>query len=383
MKRMKLLFCAISFICMFTGCSKVYEVEFENLLLEPVSDVLNTPDCISGCRIEIKTSDKFNIDEYSERCRNIVGAWSYEEDYSYMNYWGDNSGVFEVPSGKGQISIYSNSEKILDLKYDEGKITSSKVRKKGDIVCEFTGTLDVGYECERTMYYFLQGKLIWYNNDSDLYMQKKVVTEGYAPNCKQYDEITHYYYPTGIVSHKIVRRYQEDESCYEGSGYSSETLEDVYYNRDGSEMTMADRLFENHEEYVILNTGYNNWRKGNFYIVLMPKENGNTKGYGAIISSDDYNLSSFIIDKTFEYRIDDNEIICDEFFYHSKWEGTGRVKNQKRRTLEIDIDYYKKIIVKGEFVINGWEVDCNMRPSQEGYSDWLYTTIQNDYIRKR
>ena len=221
MKRMKLLFCAISFICMFTGCSKVYEVEFENLLLAPVSDVLNTPDCISGCRIEIKTSDKFNIDEYSERCRNIVGAWSYEEDYSYMNYWGDNSGVFDVPSGKGQISIYSNSEKILDLKYDEGKITSSKVRKKGDIVCEFTGTLDVGYECERTMYYFLQGKLIWYNNDSDLYMQKKVVTEGYAPNCKQFDEITHYYYPTGIVSHKIVRRYQEDESCYEGSGYFS------------------------------------------------------------------------------------------------------------------------------------------------------------------
>ena len=146
---------------------------------------------------------------------------------------------------------------------------------------------------------------------------------------------------------------------------------------------MADRLFENHEEYVILNTGYNNWRKGNFYIVLMPKENGNTKGYGAIISSDNYNLSSFIIDRTFEYRIDDNEIICDEFFYHSKWDGTGRVKNQKRRTLEIDIDYYKKIIVKGEFVINGWEVDCNMRPSQEGYSDWLYTTIQNDYIRKR
>lgn len=63
-------------------------------------------------------------------------------------------------------------------------------------------------------------------------------------------------------------------------------------------------------------------------------------------------MSSFIIDKTFEYRIDDNEIICDEFFYYSLWDGTGRVKNQKRRTLEIDIDYYNNIIVKGEFVIN-------------------------------
>lgn len=376
MKRIKQLFCAISFICMFTGCSKVYEVEFENLLLAPISNELNTPEYISECRMEIKTSDKFNIDEYLEMCRNIE-QWSYEEDYSYTSYWGDNSGVFGVPSGKGKISIYSNGEKVLDLKYDNGNITYGMVWKDGDVVCEFKGTLNACYECVLNSYYFLQGKLIWYNNDSDLYMQKKVVTDGYAPNCKQYDEITSYYYPTGVVSRKVVKRYMEDEECYEGSGYSSETVEDVFYNQDGSEMTMADRLFENHEEYVILPTGYNNRRDGDVYIILMPKDNVKTKGYGAIISSDYYNFSSFTTDRTFEYRIDGNEIICDEFFYHTRY-STGRVKNQKRRTLEIGVDYYKNIIVRGEFEIYGWDVNCKMKPSQKGYSDWLYTTLQEN-----
>ena len=203
MKRMKQLFCAISFICMITGCSKVYEVEFENLLLAPISATLNTADYISGCRIEIKTSDKFNIDEYSEECRTSIGNWSYEENYSYMNYWGDNSGVFTIPSGKGHISIYSYEEKVLDLKYNNG-ITSCRVWQEGDVVCEFKGGLWGCYENEQPTYHFLQGELIWYNNDSDLYMQKKVVTGGYAPNCKQYDVITHYYYPTGVVSRKIT-----------------------------------------------------------------------------------------------------------------------------------------------------------------------------------
>lgn len=366
----KILMVLVSTI-LLQSCSKTYEIQFENLLLAPISQVLNTPDYISGCRIEIKTSEKFNIDEYLEMCGNFT-SWPYGEDYSYTNNWSNNSGVFKVPSGKGQISIYSNSEKVLDMKYASGSITSSMIWEKGDVVCEFKGTLDILIEY---YYYFIQGQLIWYNNDSDLYMQKKVITEGYAPNCKQYDKITTYYYPTGVVSRKVVQRIMEDENSPE-TGYSSETMEDIYYKQDGSEMTMADRLFENHEEYIILSTGYTDRRdNGKFYIIFMPKENGNTKGYGAIISSNKYDLLSIKIDRTFEYRIDDNEIICDEFFTHTEY-STERVNNQKRRTLEIDVDYDKNIIVKGEFVIKGWDVNCNMKPSQNGYSDWLYTTLQ-------
>lgn len=384
MRKMKQLFCAIFFICMLTGCSKVYEVEFDNLLLAPISSVLNTPDYISGCRVEVKTSEKFNVDEYTEWCRT-VDSWSYEEDYSYVSYWGDNSGVFTLPSGQGQVTMYSYDEKVLDLKYDNWNITSCVVWQDGDVVCDFEGTLK-GNDSEQQVYYFLQGKLSWYNNHSDLYKEKEVVTEGYVPNCKEYEVITSYFYPSGVTSRKVVERYErwgdDEEEYLEGEGYSEEIVEDVFYNRDGSEMTMADRLFENHEEYVILPAGYSSRRTGEFYIVLMPKEHGKTRGFGAIISSDDYNLSSFNIDKTFEYRIDDNEIICDEFFYHMAY-GTGRIKNQQRRTLEISVDYYKNVVVKGEFVIDGWEVDCYMQPSQKGYSDWLYTTLQNKYIGVR
>lgn len=386
MNIMRQLFCAICFICMMTSCSKVYEVEFDNLLLSRISKIFNTPDYISGCRMEIKTSDNFNIDEYSESLRTDTRRWfdDYGDyGYSYMRWWDENSGVFDVPSGKGQISIYSYEKKVLELKYEDWTITSCVVWQDDAVVCEYKGKLGASYENEQAQYYFLHGELIWYNNDSELYMQKKVVTEGYSSNCKQYDEIKYDYYPTGIVSRKVIVRHFKDDSNSEGSGYSEMIVEDVYYNRDGSKKTIVDRLFENHEEYVILNTGYSNRRHGNFYIVLMPRGKELTKGYGAIISSNKYNISSFVIDRTFEYRIDNNEIICDEFYYHERYR-SGRISNQKRRTLEIDVDYQNNIVVKGEFVINGWEADCDdMQPIQNGYSNWLYRTLKNDYISER
>lgn len=376
-----ILICAIMAIFL-SSCTKTYEVEFDNCVLKPIS-VLNTPDYISECRMVVKTSDEFDIDEYCESLRIGSRRWfEVYDEYSYMN--DGNTVVFQVPSsGEGQISIYSYEEKVLDLEYENWRITSCTVWQEDDIVCEYKGELGVSAEGEIISYYFLHGELIWYNNDSGLYMQKKIITEGYSPDCEQYDEITYYYYPTGVLSRKVVVRYSRDESNTEGSGYSGVTVEDVYYNEDGSEMTMADRLFDNHEEYVILSTGYSNWRLGKFYIVLMPRGEELTKGYGAIISSKRYDLSSFQIDRTFEYRIDNNDIICDEFYYHERYR-SGRISNQKRRTLEIDVDYQNNIVVKGEFVINGWEADCDdMQPIQNGYSNWLYRTLKNDYISER
>lgn len=379
-----ILICAIMLL-FFSSCAETYEIEFDNCLLKPI-DVLNTPDYISGCRMVIKTSDKFDIDNYSKSLRDQA-EWWYEQNgeygYSYMGDWSENSGIFYLPLGKGQISIYSYDNKLLDLKYEDCEITSCTVWQEGDVMCEFKGVLAANAENEIAEWAFIHGELIWYNNDSGLYMQKKIVTEGYSPDCEQYDEITYYYYPTGVVSRKVVARYIKDDSFSESFGYGIRTIEDVYYNKDGSRKTIVDRLFDNHEEYVILNTGYSNWRLGKFYIVLMPRGEELTKGYGAIISSNRYDLSSFQIDRTFEYRIDNNDIICDEFYYHERY-SSGRIRNQKRRTLEIDVDYQNNIVVKGEFVINGWEADCDdMQPIQNGYSNWLYRTLKNDYISER
>lgn len=365
----------VLFNFMLTGCSRVYEVMFDNLLLVSISDELRTPDFISNCRMEIMTSDKFNIDEYYKWCNYYYEEYGYllEEDYAYTLDWEGISGLFTVPNGKGSLTLYSYDEKVIELSYQDGDITSCIVYEDDNVICEFNGTLK-NNTFEQLVYYFLQGNLIYYNN-SDLYKEKEVFTVGYAPNCEAYDEVTNHYDATGILRHTIVKHYKRFEED-ENFPYYEESIDEKFFNPDGSEMTMADRLFENHEKFLVLSAGYSSIRLGDFYIVLIPKEKGKLKGYGATIATNEGLSTSYYMKTSFEYKIEDNEIICDEFFFHSG-NLSGRIQNHKRRTLEIDVDYDKNIIVKGEFVLNDWEVDCYMKPSKEKYSDALLNSIQS------
>jgi len=376
------LFSCFLFLCIITGCSKVYEAKFDNFLLAPISSVLNAPEYISGCTVEVKTSDKLDFNEYVAWCKCIEG-WSWDEEYSYVGSWGqETSGAFSLPSGKGQMTIYSYDSKVVELTYDNWNIISGTVWQDNNVVCDFEGSLK-GNDSERQMYYFSHGKITWSSGFPDFYKQKEVYTEGYQENCKDYKIITNIFYPSGVVSRKTVKSYSKEyEEEYEEGYYSMEIIEDVYYNKDGSEMTMADRLFDGHEKYVILPTGYRTGYAGDYYVILMPGDRGKTRGYGATIASYSSNLSRYIMDRTFEYQIEGDEITCDEFYYHLRYE-TDRVRNQRRRRLEIQENYDGGIAVVGEFTIDGMEADCYMVPTDKGYSDGLYTSIQNDYIKKR
>lgn len=364
----------VLFNFMLTGCSRVYEVMFDNLLLASISNELRTPEYIYNCRIEIKTSDKFDIVEYSKICRNV--EWGlYYEDYTYTYSWEGISGLFTVPNGEGKLTLYSYDTKILELNYKNSDITNCIVYKNDDVICEFNGTLKSN-SFEQLVYYFLQGKLTWYNS-TDLYKEKEVLTEGYVPNCEEYDEITRYYYPTGIISKMKVKHYKKDTED-ENALYYEDSVDKVFFNPDGSEKTIVDRLFED-QENLVLPAGYSSRNYGDLYVVLIPKEKDKLKGYGATVSTNDDLSISCYVNYTFEYKIEDNAIFCEKFILSNGTEAN----TQKRRKLKIDTDYYDNVVVQGNFEFIGQEFFCNMRPSRNEVSISFFEMIKEFYIDKR
>ena len=375
----KILMVLVSTI-LLQSCSKTYEIQFENLYMGASAlGEFKCPAYFSNCRMEVETSDNFDVVQYTQRTSDCLDELLLDREYDYIKRWDKaKSGAFVFPKIKNwAIALYDNStgEKMFALSCKNGVVISLSVWETGKLICEAKEDKHNDWPYPINILANMKYYDYNYNNNGELYIKQEEKFDGIEltkSHQYKYKHTIWEYYPTGQIYHV------SSKECTEDGGFviSKTIIEDIYYKQDGSEMTMADRLFENHEEYIILSTGYTDRRdNGKFYIIFMPKEKGNTKGYGAIISSNKYDLLSIKIDRTFEYRIDDNEIICDEFFTHTEYR-TERVNNQKRRTLEIDVDYDKNIIVKGEFVIKGWDVNCNMKPSQNGYSDWLYTTLQ-------
>lgn len=111
MKKASIHILGIILFVLSTGCSKVYRIECDSLLLAPIVKELNTPEYITDCRIEIQTSDDFNIERY-EDISKISELWKY--DYSYVS---DNSSVLHIPGGKGKLTIYfSESDEMMFTK---------------------------------------------------------------------------------------------------------------------------------------------------------------------------------------------------------------------------------------------------------------------------
>lgn len=365
------------------SCAKSYEVHFDKLLMDDFEYGFNSPQYLESCCMEIKTKEEFDVNEYMQWSSELLLNYEYEPDYEFIKSWNvEKSGAFLMPNVNAcHITIRDNSEnKIFELSFDKGAITSLSIWRDGKLMTEAQGEIRAAGE---STWGFSTGvmRLYQYTDDGIQYVSKEEKTEGYSTDCTEYYRYTTEYYPSARVYHSIKTHASKYNDEY-GIRFEEEILEDVYFNEDGSVMTGADKLFKEHKKYVILHTGHSLRPYGPVYMVLMPKDNDIKRGYGVIIYSQKNNLSSFTPDKTFEYRIDNDNVICDEFYYHTTFYGDGRISGQKRRTLSIYEDDYAGIVLEGKFSIDGWEANCRMTLYHKGYSDWLYDELQKHIGRR-
>lgn len=373
------------------GCAKTYEIHFDRLLLPGFQYGFNSPQYLESCRMEITTKEEdFDVNEYKHEARELLSNYEYYEEFEFVKYWDkDRCGVLDIPKlSTCNITIYSDvvnendDAKLFELSYDSGKITSLSILDDGNLMCEVRGEIiAVGED----LWGFLSGdrKFYKYTADGTHYLSKEDRTAGYVEGCTEYYRYITEYYPSGQVYHSIKKYgYESDEYWGEGIPYDEDIVEDVYFNEDGSVMTIPDKLFKEHKEYVILNTWYSLRNGKDVYVVLVPDEYNLESGYGVEIYSSKENLSSYTLTFTFEYRIVGDVIVCDEFYAHTKEYGAYSMSSPIKGNLVIQDDD-EGIVLTGEFPIgNRASVDCQMTLYDKGYSDFLYEDVRR-HIHQR
>lgn len=387
---LKKLFVALTSVMLLQGCAKTYEIHFNNLSLLVFQYLFDSHEILETCTIEVRTKEDFNAEEYAQMASgavaNFKNSMHYEQNYPFLISWDATdleNGIFYLPISNGRIKIYDDYTHAicLELTIKQNVITSLSVWKDNKLAYEATGELFCDYETEFPHAYDLaSGTLKTFKQQGDVtYLAKEQNVE--REETDEYDKsfiTTKEYYPTGQLYH--IKSSMTTENNFEEDSWSEETLQDTYYNEDGSEMTIADRLFQGHEKYIVLDTGWRTRAYGDAYFILMPGDNRNDKGYGALIYSKSDYLSRIYPGYTFEYRIEDSEIVCDEFFSHRKNDGTYHseyLHTYKRMTLAIIEDEDNDFIIDGNFYIIGDNVDdCQMEMTHLGHSNWLYKTLQ-------
>ena len=290
-----------------------------------------------------------------------------------------NGATLYIPSlKKASITVYdANNYKCLEAIVAGGEFTTLHLYKREKAVLEIDGEFKCEYfEAEPMSYHLTRGSMRIYSDTKEDYFLKKEITISENSKNKSIKSENAYYSSGNLYYNKQWETRVDDPSFYE-------LISQVYYNEDGSEMSLSDRLFHEKKDYVVLKSDFCEYNGERCYMVLMPSH-GNSIGEGAFILSSRQNLTKFTIDRMFEYRLNDD--ILDTFNY-SYLGVFGKYRDQR-----INSKIYK-IIDDGDFGVslsgphyywrkNKRDFLIKMNVYDMPYNEWFKETIQESLNRQ-
>ena len=318
MKTFSRTFLALIVTILLQGCSKTYEFQFENLSMLAFEENFKTPKYHTDCRMVVKTSEEFDVEQYIENASNISNFlydFEWDDSYSYMKEWDKTkSGFFYFPNVKNwTITLYENAtgEKFFEASCSDGVVEYLSVWESGKLICEAKGCI-MNYG-EVYVNYLSSGnlKIYDYENDEKQYIKKEESiecieeTEEYS----KFKQTISENYPTGKAYHIISKIYTDDDSYYE-------TICDSYYNEDGSEMTKFDRLTMGDKDYTLFKTNFSSYGKP-IYAVMIPYPHSRKSGYIATFSSSDKRFNEVSMKNHFNYDVNGDVLECSNYFGYS------------------------------------------------------------------
>ena len=300
------------------GCSKTYEIQFENLSMLAFEENFMTPKYHEDCRMVVKTSEEFDVEQYIENASNFSNFlydFEWDDSYHYMKEWDKTkSGFFYLPNTKKwTITLYENEtdEKLFEVSCSNSVVESLSVWESGKLICEAKGCIKNYGEVYVNYLSLGNLKIYDYEYDENQYIKKEESiecieeTEEYS----KFKQTISENYSTGQAYHIISQVYTDDDSYYE-------TICDSYYNEDGSEMTKFDRLTAGNKDYILFKTNFSSYGKP-IYAVMIPYSHSRKSGYIVTFSSSDTRFNQVSMKNYFNYDTNGDVLECSNYFGYS------------------------------------------------------------------
>ena len=325
----------------FTG-RRTYDIAFDHLSCEYFSKAFALPENFSFCRVEVTTSDKeFNALNYLSDCREFP--------------FDSGKKALHAPLCDATVKVFNEyGEKRIEFttENDSRTINQIKVWEDGNLRCEAKGEISFFDFC----YIFMGGKYKLYDrHNGKWYLKKEEKTKGYSTYCEQYKTYITEYYPSG----KKYHIYEADAYFSDNDSYDFNTITDVFLAEDGTEMTLVDRLFQNVEDFIILETDKRGVRYR--YIAILPDAASPKRGYLIGFTSPGGDMGRSISRRVYcRYVVYENSLECTNF---REWNGFRGWIDSYQSKIFIDIvkDGFNQLELKSMNHTRQWFDNANFR----------------------
>lgn len=316
----RILYIAIVGMVALSGCSKTYELTYDNFSLYPLLSGRIDSQELLDCRVTITTTSEFNKEAYDTFAQSLWQAQYEAADWTPPGH----NGSFHAEIKKGEIVVYdsSNTPK-LEVSVNDNKITSVSLYEKGEIFMELTGVIGCEWIDGSPRYTHFGGHLKRYEEG---HLKEESISD-YTIGCASYTLTNNIYYDSGAL--KLSEKFtiaQDDwmPDCYG----EQELVSKAYFNEDGTIMTPAERIFLDNPEYVVLKSDLDVHKRshhGTNYLILFPSEYDTTTGKGISVYSSN-NLMRFTASDWFNFDIEESTLSLSNF-HEFIYSGTTLSKN--------------------------------------------------------
>lgn len=358
------------------SCVKTYNFSYDKLSLTPFEDLSHywngeikeyqIEKELTDSRISIETSSRLNSTEIDIAYRN---RWTIEH-LNYNSSEGINA-VIDIPANmiNGTITVYNkDDQKQLVISVKNSSIVSLELLYANKPICEVTGTYKNNSHNGSPSYRLLSGTKKHYAFKDDVAILEREI----ELNDVQSIKIEKLFYSTGSI--ESIKRYS-----FNGNDSEAVLLDAKYYNEDGTEMSLCDRLFHDHNDYLVLKSDFTQYGE-RCYMVLFPGLS-NSIGEGVFITSTRADLKSIEIQSMFDYELQNDALRTFNYshlgaFGLRRKSGTGQlIYHINDGDVEIEIKgphyYYKQYP-------NGAKVVITLKLHDFTYNSWL-----GEVLRKR